>query len=86
MIINIETIMKFFESEARTIEFPEVMQHFEIQTRQQRSHLRSKLCKLVRQEYLIQETRDSWRFNYAMRNICPCLNNQTGRDSSNPSL
>ena len=78
MIINIETIMRYFESEARPVRFEEAMIHFHVTNANERSHLRSKICELVRQRYLIKLDMSLWEFNYASRNICPRVDVQTG--------
>ena len=85
-VINIEEVMRFFEREARPVTLEEVYQYFGVDGSESCHKLMEKCGKLVRQGYLVKLDKKLWRFNYEMCNICPCIHNQTGRDSSNPSL
>lgn len=59
-VINIEQVLRYIQSQGGVVEFDTILNHFGATTKNHRHHLRSKLCRLVKQHYIIKTGLNSW--------------------------
>ena len=60
-VLNIEEILRYIQAQGRSVEFDELLSHFEARTNNDRHHIRTKVCRLVKQRFIIKTGPNSWR-------------------------
>ena len=60
-ILNIEEILRYIQAQERSVEFDELLSHFEARTNNDRHHIRTIVCRLVKQRFIIKTGPNSWR-------------------------
>jgi len=60
-ILNIEEILRYIQAQERSVEFDELLSHFEARTNNDRHHIRTKVCRLVKQRFIIKTGPNSGR-------------------------
>ena len=60
-ILNIEEILRYIQAQGRSVEFDELLSHCHARTNNDRHHIRTKVCRLVKQRFIIKTGPNSWR-------------------------
>ena len=59
-VVNIEEVLKYIQ-DRDDVSFDDILDHFGAETNENRARLRNKVCRLVRQGYLVKTGPNSWR-------------------------
>ena len=60
-VLNLELILRYIQAQERSVDFDELLSHFGAITNNDRHHIRTKVCRLVKQRFIIKTGPNSWR-------------------------